>query len=140
MDLRSLEDTRALARRLIRETEPGALLLLAGPMGAGKTTLMKMLAEELGSDAKVSSPTYTLIHEYPSPAGKLVHVDAYRLPDTAALQQLGLEEYLDHSRLVAVEWGEKLIDLYPHAWLVRLNRTGDSRSAVVHSPGAESEV
>lgn len=140
MDLRSLEDTRALARRLIRETEPGALLLLAGPMGAGKTTLMKMLAEELGSDAKVSSPTYTLIHEYPSPAGKLVHVDAYRLPDPAGLQQLGLEEYLDHSRLVAVEWGEKLIDLYPHAWLVRLNRTGDSRSAVVHSPGAESEV
>lgn len=139
MDLRSLDDTRALARRLIRGTAPGDLLLLAGPLGAGKTTLTSMLAEELGSDAQVSSPTYTLIHEYPSPAGNLIHVDAYRLSSPAALQQLGLDEYLDRSRLVVVEWGEDLKALYPGAWLVRLERSGGLRRAAVHPPAEATE-
>jgi tRNA threonylcarbamoyladenosine biosynthesis protein TsaE len=118
--LQTLEDTRQLAARIIRETEPGSLLLLEGPLGAGKTTLVAMLASELGSTAAVSSPTYTLIHEYPTPQGLLVHIDAWRLPDLQALLDLGFDEYLERARLVAVEWGAALQELYPEAMLLQL--------------------
>jgi tRNA threonylcarbamoyladenosine biosynthesis protein TsaE len=134
VELRSLEDTRALAARLVRSTGPGALVLLDGPLGAGKTTLTRFLAAELGSDAQVSSPTYTLVHEYPTPAGPLVHMDAYRLGDPAALEQLGLDDYLGRSRLTVVEWGGLLADRYPEAWLVRLERNQAGRRASVRAP------
>lgn len=136
MILRSLDDTRRLARRLLAEAPPGTLVILAGPLGAGKTTLTSLLAEELGSDANVSSPTYTLIHEYPTPEGTLVHIDAYRLGGAEQLLQLGLDDYLDRARLVVVEWGEQLAPLYPDAVLVSLTREGDQRRAAVGRAGA----
>ena len=137
MDLRSLDDTRALARAVAERLPPGALLLLAGPLGAGKTTLTRELVAALGSDAQVSSPTYTLIHEYPTPQGTVVHVDAYRLPGAEALQGLGLDDYLDRARLVVVEWGEALREAYPDAWLVRLELLpGGRRAELVAPPGA----
>ena len=134
MVLRSLDDTRELARQLVEATAPGSLLLLSGPLCAGKTTLTSLIAQELGSDAAVSSPTYTLVHEYPTPAGPLVHVDAYRLPRDSALEELGIDDYLDRSRLVAVEWGEALAQHYPEAWVVRLERDGEWRNARIHPP------
>src|SRR5690606_41403431 len=72
------------------------------------------LAAALGSEAPVGSPTYTLVHEYPTPHGLLVHVDLYRLP-AGAVAALGLDDYLDRSRLVAVEWGEPLLAEHPEA-------------------------
>ncbi len=120
MILRSLSDTRQLAREVLARLPEGSLLLLDGPMGAGKTTLVALLASELGSDASVSSPTYTLIHEYPTPQGTLVHIDAWRLPDVQALLAAGLDDYLDNSRLVAVEWGAGLAPLYPGATVLSL--------------------
>lgn len=134
MILHSLEDTSNLAARLIERVAPGSLLLLSGPLGAGKTTLTRLLAEALNSDANVSSPTYTLVHEYPTPEGLLVHIDAYRLSQATALDQLGLDDYLDRARLVVVEWGEALAELYPEAWLVRLSRDGDRREAAIVVP------
>lgn len=137
MVLRSLDDTRALARQLLALLPPGSLLLLAGPLGAGKTTLASLLAQELGSEAAVSSPTYTLVHEYPTPAGTLVHMDAYRLPSDG-VSQLGLDDYLERSRLVVVEWGESLVDEYPEAWLVRLGRDDGLRNADIRAPGGQA--
>lgn|SRR5690554_5415718 len=130
MILRSLEDTRQLARDLLQRLGPGSLLLLKGGMGAGKTTLVSLLARELGSEANVSSPTYTLIHEYPTREGKLVHIDAWRLDSAASLLDIGLDDYLDDSRLVAVEWGEDLLEQFPQATLLELTLlTDDSRQA-----------
>lgn len=151
--LTSLENTEHLAQRLEQHAPPGALLILSGPLGAGKTTLVQALGRVLNSSAQISSPTYTLIHEYPTPAGVLVHIDAYRLGEThlnvtEALLELGLDDYLERARLVAVEWGEDLLELFPEALVVKLsfggaddgadNSTDDSteRRALVMQGGA----
>lgn len=125
--LGSLEQTAALARDALRRAPAGSLLLLAGPLGAGKTTFTRLLGQQLGSSAAVTSPTYTLVHEYPTPEGPLIHIDAYRLPDPAALAGLGLDDYLERSRLVVVEWGAPLLKLYPDALLLEfgLQAEGD---------------
>ncbi len=131
VDLRTLEDTRALARRLLQRAPGGSLLVLTGPLGAGKTTLTRYLVAALGSDAAVTSPTYTLVHEYPTPQGVLVHIDAYRLPDAATLEQLGLDETLERARLVVVEWGAGLLALHPDALWLELEREGTARRATL---------
>lgn len=130
MILRSPEELQPLARDLLEQLPAGSLLLLDGPMGAGKTTLVQALAAALGSEASVSSPTYTLIHEYPTGSGTLVHIDAWRLPNAADLIDSGLDDYLDIARLVAVEWGADLLQHYPSALLVRMNLNDDGTRTV----------
>jgi tRNA threonylcarbamoyladenosine biosynthesis protein TsaE len=87
-------------------------------MGAGKTTLVKFIAEALGFQGEVTSPTYTLIHEYPTPGGLVVHMDAYRMADQEALYHLGLEDYRPEARLVLIEWGRP--EVFPDSLEVRL--------------------
>lgn len=122
--------TRALAARVAERLPRGALLLLEGPLGAGKTTFVAGLAQALRSTARTSSPTYTLVHEYPTPQGVLVHVDAYRLADPAALIGMGLDDYLERARAVVVEWGGPLAEDYPDAWRVRLERRNEASGRV----------
>jgi tRNA threonylcarbamoyladenosine biosynthesis protein TsaE len=86
----------------------GSVLILSGVMGAGKTTFVRGLAQGLGATVAVSSPTYTYIHEYPTPKGLLVHIDAYRLENPNKLWQMGLEEYLETAFAVVIEWGDGL--------------------------------
>jgi tRNA threonylcarbamoyladenosine biosynthesis protein TsaE len=100
-----LQDTKNLALALAGLPK-GSILLLTGPMGAGKTTLTQYILQALGFMGEVTSPTYTLIHEYPSPAGLVVHIDAYRMQDQSMLYQLGLEDYIAEARLVIIEWGQ----------------------------------
>lgn len=135
MVLRTLEDLHELALRLVATLPDGALLLLEGPLGAGKTTLVQAIARAAGSRAVVTSPSYTLIHEVPTPRGLLTHIDAYRLPNAAALFELGLEDYLDRSWLVAVEWGGGLREHLPEAWSLALQPQADgSRRATLTPP------
>ena len=125
MELQSLEDSRYLAGLLQQHIPEGGLLLLCGQLGSGKTTLVQLLGAQLGSSAHISSPSYTLIHEYPSAEGLLVHIDAYRLEQASALRELGLDDYLERARLVAVEWGEALLEHYPDAFVLQLQRLSD---------------
>lgn len=133
--LRSLADTDAFAMRLLADVPVGSLLLLLGPLGAGKTTLVQALGRALESSAQISSPTYTLIHEYPTPEGVLVHIDAYRLPSAETLLELGLEDYLERARLVVVEWGASLEPLFPDALVIELKPEDDLRTVTVTQAG-----
>ncbi len=121
MELSSLADTKDLAALLVKQIPDHSLLVMIAKLGAGKTTLTQAIAECLGSSATVSSPTYTLIHEYPTEDGLLVHIDAYRLDSPERLLELGLDDYLDRARLVIVEWGEGLSEFYPDAWILNID-------------------
>ena len=98
--------TEAAAARLARHLRAGDLLLLEGPLGAGKTTFVRGLARGLGSTADVMSPTFQLVRVYAGPL-QLAHADLYRLEAAAELGQLGFDELLDEGVLV-VEWGDRL--------------------------------
>ncbi len=119
-----------LASQVVQSLAPGSLLVLSGPLGSGKTTLVKSLARALGSAADVTSPTYALVHEYPTPSGTLAHLDAYRLPSATVLFDLGLSELQERSRLTVVEWGEALIEHEPTAYHLALDRSGDPSEAL----------
>jgi len=109
----SEEETIELGRKIARELPKSAVVLLIGNLGAGKTTLAKGIISGLGAaePEEVTSPTFTLIHEYGG--GRVFHVDLYRLDTAAQVATLGLEEVFDRQAVVLIEWGEKFPDLFP---------------------------
>jgi tRNA threonylcarbamoyladenosine biosynthesis protein TsaE len=132
---RSAEETEALGESLARELGPGDVLALYGDLGAGKTCLVRGLARGLGAAGAVTSPTFTLVHEYPGPL-PLYHLDLYRLGSAAELEDLGVEEYLFGAGVAAVEWAEKAGPLLPRRhWDVRFEiLDGDERRLAVTPP------
>jgi len=108
----SEEETIALGRRLAASLPPRCVLLLIGNLGAGKTTLAKGIVEGLGAAAadEVSSPTFTLIHEY---GPRVFHVDLYRLETAEEAATLGLDELWDKEAITLIEWGERFPELMP---------------------------
>ena len=110
----SEEETIALGERLARELPPKQVVLLIGQLGAGKTTLAKGIVKGLGAadPDEVSSPTFTLIHEYGSP-GRVYHIDLYRLDQPREVATLGLEELFERTAIVLIEWGERFPQFLP---------------------------
>ena len=98
-----------MGRALARQLPPKGVVLLIGNLGAGKTTLARGIVEGFGDGDDVSSPTFTLIHEY----GRVYHVDLYRLETAAEVATLGLEEIFDRDAIVLIEWGERFLELMP---------------------------
>ena len=109
----SVEETWAVAAQLAPELSPGRVIALIGDLGAGKTTFMQGLGFALGVKRPVTSPTFTLSVEYPTPRFKLVHMDLYRLNGPDDLLTIGFPEYLESGAVVAVEWPERAGDLIP---------------------------
>jgi len=105
----SAEETIALGRRLAGEIQPGGIVLLRGNLGAGKTTVVKGLAEGLqAAEARsVTSPTFTLVHEYHGPKLTLYHIDLYRIDTQRELDTLALDDLIDPQSVLLIEWGEK---------------------------------
>ncbi|WP_019587912.1 tRNA (adenosine(37)-N6)-threonylcarbamoyltransferase complex ATPase subunit type 1 TsaE [Deinococcus apachensis] len=118
--LRGADEQRALGAAVAHALPPGAVLFLEGELGAGKTTLMGGLVGALDFTDAVTSPTYALMHAYPTPAGRVLHVDAYRVRDPRELYEMDLEDLVAGSRLTVIEWGEGLYRDYPAAPILRL--------------------
>jgi len=123
--VRSASEMELLGRSLGDALTAGDLVVLTGPLGAGKTTLTRGIAEGLGVRGPVQSPTFVLARTHPSLRGgpALVHVDAYRLGSPAELDDLGLD--LERS-VTIVEWGRDMVDgLVDQWWEIELDREGD---------------
>ncbi|WP_410625319.1 tRNA (adenosine(37)-N6)-threonylcarbamoyltransferase complex ATPase subunit type 1 TsaE [Amycolatopsis sp. cmx-8-4] len=131
------EDTMEFGRSLGRSLRAGDLVLLAGPLGAGKTTLTRGIADGLGVGGRVSSPTFVLARVHPAGAAgvPLVHVDAYRLGgDLSQLDDLDLDTDLERSAIV-VEWGEGSAERLSSDYLVvRLDRRDDDVREITLEP------
>jgi tRNA threonylcarbamoyladenosine biosynthesis protein TsaE len=107
------DETIALGERLAGQLPRKGVALLIGKLGAGKTTLAKGIVKGLGAadPDDVTSPTFTLIHEYGG--GRVYHVDLYRLDEPRQVATLGLDDLFDRDALVLVEWGERFPQLLP---------------------------
>jgi tRNA threonylcarbamoyladenosine biosynthesis protein TsaE len=109
----SAEETVELGRRLAPMLVPPRLVLLRGNLGAGKTTLVKGIADafQAATPDNVTSPTFTLIHEYRGPKVDIFHIDLYRIDSQRELETLGLEDLYGERSLLLIEWGEKFPQL-----------------------------
>jgi tRNA threonylcarbamoyladenosine biosynthesis protein TsaE len=103
----SPEATRAIGERIGAALAPGTVVLLRGPLGAGKTVLAKGIARGLGVEDEIISPTYTIVADYPGRI-PLAHVDLYRVEGATQIAGLGLDDLLAGPGVTVVEWGEKL--------------------------------
>ena len=126
----SESQTRTIAAAFAATLQPGAVLLLSGDLGAGKTAFVKGLAEGLGISAdEVTSPTFTLVHEYRGGRLPLIHVDLYRL-DRADLDEIGLDQDLADQGVIAVEWAERMSRRLPGAVTVTISDRGHDRREI----------
>jgi len=105
----SPEETIAFGRTLAELLTPPKLVLLRGDLGAGKTTLVKGIAAafEAAAEEDVTSPTFTLVHEYRGPRAKLYHIDLYRIDTQRELDTLALDDFREGNTILLIEWGEK---------------------------------
>lgn len=107
----SAEETMAFGRTLTELLAPPKLVLLRGELGAGKTTLVKGIAAALEAAAEedVTSPTFTLVHEYRGPRVVVYHIDLYRVDTARELETLGLDDLRSDNSILLIEWGEKFL-------------------------------
>jgi tRNA threonylcarbamoyladenosine biosynthesis protein TsaE len=129
----SPEETIAFGRGLAKDLAPPKQVLLRGDLGAGKTTLVKGIAEafQAASQEDVTSPTFTLVHKYRGPETSIYHIDLYRVDTARQLETLGLGDLVAENSLLLIEWGEK----FPHLlreWdaEIVLQRRGDSEREI----------
>ena len=108
----SVKETHKLARHLLKQLPGPRILALHGDLGSGKTCFVQGLAVALEIHRPVTSPTFTLVHEYQG-SRSLVHVDLYRLRDSLDALMLGLEEYFESEGITAIEWADRARDIFP---------------------------
>jgi tRNA threonylcarbamoyladenosine biosynthesis protein TsaE len=125
----SAEETIAFGRTLSELLSPPKLILLRGDLGAGKTTLVKGIAAGFGAaqEDDVTSPTFTLVHEYRGPRANLYHIDLYRLDTPRELETLGLDDLRSDNSILLIEWGEKFPRLQRERDIeISLERNGEN--------------
>ena len=129
----SADETIAFGRTLAEILIPPKLVLLRGDLGAGKTTLVKGIAAafETADEEDVTSPTFTLIHEYRGPRANLYHIDLYRVDTPRELDTLALDDLRSENSILLIEWGEKFPRLVRERDVeISLEREGESRRRI----------
>jgi tRNA threonylcarbamoyladenosine biosynthesis protein TsaE len=132
----SPEETVALGRELAKSLSPPKLVLLRGKLGAGKTTLVKGIAEgfQAASQDDVTSPTFTLVHEYRGPKVNVYHIDLYRVDTPHQLETLGLDDLITPNSVLLIEWGEKFARFVRERDVeIALERAGENDRSVKFS-------
>lgn len=137
VETRSAEETTRLASALTPILIPGDVIALAGDLGAGKTTFVQGIGAGLGCPERITSPTFILMKEYSGGRYPLMHIDVFRLKKVQEVIDLGYDEFLDPSYVVAIEWGDVVEPLLPREHLLVEIRFGDEESSrqVVLKPG-----
>jgi tRNA threonylcarbamoyladenosine biosynthesis protein TsaE len=126
----SEEETEQAGETFARSLQPGDVVLLYGELGAGKTAFVRGMVRGLGGNAEdVSSPTFTIIQEYPAPAATLFHVDLYRL-EPVEIDDLGLDDMLESGGITAIEWAGRWPGRPRAAIEVRIEPTGEGRRRI----------
>jgi tRNA threonylcarbamoyladenosine biosynthesis protein TsaE len=142
VDLVSEDETARLGGIIAEMVAPGVAIGLVGPLGAGKTRLVRAVAESLGVDpAAISSPTFVLIHEYEG-RFPIYHFDAYRLPSPQAFEDLGVSDYWGGHGVCLVEWADRVRGLLPDdCWMITLEPAGPmARVVQIELPASAAGV
>ena len=127
---KSESETEAAGERFARTLPDGAVVALYGDLGAGKTAFVRGMARGMGIDARVSSPTFTIVNEYLG-ARELYHFDMYRLGSSDELFDIGWEDYLSRGGVCAVEWSENVEDAFEGDQIcVRIEKAGDGERVI----------
>ncbi len=141
--LDDLEATKDLGRELAARLQPQDIVLLEGPLGAGKTSLVQGLADALGIQEPITSPTFALAQHYPEGTPPLIHLDLYRLEQAAAADDLFLQEEEEANAmgaLLVVEWPERLSLSLPDAWILDLSYAASGgRIATLQMPSKPAD-
>lgn len=106
-------ETEAIARRLAEDLAAGSVLALKGELGSGKTLFAQALVAALESDAAVTSPTFTIVHEYQGGPLPVYHFDFFRLENPESAARLGLEDYFFSEAVSVIEWADRFPELIP---------------------------
>jgi tRNA threonylcarbamoyladenosine biosynthesis protein TsaE len=109
----SPDETEDFGRRFAENLIPGDVLALAGGLGSGKTQFVKGLAAGLGATTAATSPTFTLIHEYPGGDFPVYHFDFFRVEDRQSAERLGLDDYFFGDGVSVIEWADRFPDVIP---------------------------
>jgi tRNA threonylcarbamoyladenosine biosynthesis protein TsaE len=136
----SADETTALGRKLAAEIRPPKLILLRGDLGAGKTTLVKGIAAgfNAATEDEVTSPTFTLIHEYSGRAATLYHIDLYRVDTQRELATLGLDDLMTENGILLIEWGEKFARFIEERDIeIALERIGENERRILVTAGKQ---
>ena len=134
----SPDETRALGRTLAQALQGGAVVAFTGDLGAGKTAFVSGMAEGLGIEERVTSPTFTIVNEYEGGRLPLFHFDMYRLGSADELFHIGWEDYLARGGVCAVEWSENVAEaLEEDAVRVDIARGEDDNSRVIRIEGVQ---
>ena len=138
MLLKNLEETIKFGHNFSQELEAKSIILLKGKIGAGKTSLVKGIAEGLQIKENITSPTFALSHHYNSGKLPLIHMDLYRLDDTSSAQELFLEEEEEleqNNGIMVIEWPEKIISIVDEYLLIEIKYSeGSNRILEIYDP------
>ncbi len=141
VDLADEAAMEGVGRRLAAWLRPGLVVTLHGPLGAGKTTLVRGVLRGLGHGGIVRSPTYALVETYDLAGCRLCHFDLYRLADPEELEYIGLRDFVDESAILFIEWPEQGRGLLPRADLrIAIEYRGTGRRLRLSADGAVGQA